>query len=264
MIKDQSVGLFFVFERADSNMLKAYRCDLHIHTCLSPCADLDMYPKALVERCLEEKLDVVAICDHNTSENVPYIIKLAENKPLTILSGMEITSVEEVHVLAIFDRYDQIRELQDIVYAHLNGRNDETRFGSQVIVNELDEVEGFNDRLLIGATQLTLGDIIDRIHGFGGLAIASHIDRESFSVISQLGFINASIPFDALEISALLGVEAARLKYPELSGYAMVRSSDAHFIRDIGRASTIMHLEAASTKEIKLAFQKHEHRYIED
>ena len=51
-------------------MLRAFRCDLHVHTCLSPCAEFDMYPRALIDKCISEKLDMIAICDHNASENL--------------------------------------------------------------------------------------------------------------------------------------------------------------------------------------------------
>ena len=106
-------------------MLRAYRCDLHIHTCLSPCADLDMYPRALIEKSIHEKLDVIAVCDHNSSENVSYVLHLAEGKPITVLPGMEVSSLEEVHVLALFDDLSNLLKLQDMVYKHLPGTNRE-------------------------------------------------------------------------------------------------------------------------------------------
>ena len=106
-------------------MLRAFRCDLHVHTCLSPCAEFDMYPRALIDKCISEKLDMIAICDHNASENVKYVLQLAEGKPLTVLPGMEVTSREEVHLLALFDRLDLLLQLQTVVYQHLPGQNDE-------------------------------------------------------------------------------------------------------------------------------------------
>ncbi|HRT27385.1 MAG TPA: PHP domain-containing protein, partial [Syntrophales bacterium] len=72
-------------------MLREFRCDLHIHTCLSPCADLEMSPKAIVEKSLKENLDIIAICDHNSSENVVYAMKAAAGKPLVVITGMEVT-----------------------------------------------------------------------------------------------------------------------------------------------------------------------------
>ncbi len=244
-------------------MLRAFRCDLHMHTCLSPCAEFDMYPKALIDKCISEKLDLIAICDHNASENVPPVLNLARGKPLTVLPGMEISSMEEVHLLALFDDLDDLLKLQGIVYEHLPGKNQEELFGCQVIVNERDEVEGINERLLIGATQLPLQEIIDRIHSLGGLAVASHIDRPSYSVISQLGFIDPSMPFDALEVTPATGVREARRHYPGLSSFAFIESSDAHFIRDIGRASTTMILAEATIRELKLAFENRDGRYVE-
>ena len=156
-------------------MLKVFNCDFHIHTCLSPCAELDMHPQALVERALAAKLNIIAICDHNSSENVPYVIRAAQGKNLKIFPGMEITTSEEVHLLAIFDSLSDLASLQEIVYQHLAGRNDEERFGVQAIVNENGEVEGINDKLLIGATDLPLNDLLNSVHELNGLAIAAHM-----------------------------------------------------------------------------------------
>ena len=244
-------------------MIRAFRCDLHVHTCLSPCADLDMYPTALVRKAVQEGLDLIAICDHNASENVPYVIRAAAGLDLAVLPGMEVTSREEVHVIALFDATDPLQHLQRTVYEHLPGMNDERRFGCQAIVNEFDEVEGFNERLLIGATELPLEDLIRQVHQLGGIAVASHIDRESFSVISQLGFVDPGIPFDALEISRTTGLSAARRRYPELERYPFVLSSDAHRIDDVGTGYTQMLLAGATVCELMLAFAGLEGRRIE-
>ena len=235
-------------------MLKTFNCDFHIHTCLSPCADLDMHPQALVGKILEAKLDVAAICDHNSSENVPFVMNAARGKNLNILPGMEVTTSEEVHILAIFDSLDNLARLQEVVYSHLDGENDETLFGVQAIVNEIGEVEGLNDRLLIGATDLSLDKLICHIHEFEGLAIAAHIDRESFSVLSQLGFIDEKVKFDALEVTPLIGIEKAKIKYRELSNYSFITSSDAHFLKDVGKAKTKITLKEISVAELKMAF----------
>ncbi len=245
-------------------MLRAYRCDLHVHTCLSPCADLEMYPSAVVEKSIAEKLDIIAICDHNASENMQFVLRLAEGKSLTILPGIEITSSEEVHLLALFDTLDDLKKIQDIIYDHLSGTNREEVFGCQAIVNDLDEVEGFNDKFLLGATKLPLLDIIHLIHSFGGLAIASHIDRESFSIISQLGFIDQDIPLDALEITRQTGIQGARIKYPELVRFPFIESSDAHFIKDIGQGTTTMFLKRGTISELRMAFEHRNGRYIQE
>lgn len=243
-------------------MIRAFRCDLHVHTCLSPCADLDIFPGALVGRAMAAKLDLIAVCDHNASENVPHVIRAARGSGLTVLPGMEVTSREEVHLLAIFDSLAPLVELQAIVYSSLPGRNDEERFGCQAIVNHLDEVEGFNPRLLIGATELSLGELVDAIHARGGIAIAAHIDRESYGVMGQLGFIDPSIPFDALEISKWVGAAVARERYPELASHPFVESSDAHRIADVGRRWTEIRMEEPTVAELKLAFAGRDGRCV--
>ncbi|MBN2298099.1 MAG: PHP domain-containing protein [Deltaproteobacteria bacterium] len=243
-------------------MTRLYTCNLHVHTCLSPCGDLDMHPSAIVEEATLQNMDIIAVCDHNTAENVRYVARAAENTSLSVIPGMEVTTREEVHVLAFFERVEQLDTLQAYVYEHLNGLNNEKAFGMQVIVNEIGEVEGFNERLLIGATEISLEDLVERVHEYGGLAVAAHIDRPSFSVLSQLGFVPAHVPFDALEISARLSLAEARHKFPELEKYTFITSSDAHFIEDLGKTCIRMNLKEPSFSEIRLALQNKDGRYV--
>jgi hypothetical protein len=221
-----------------------------------------MHPMALVQKALEAKLNMIAICDHNSSANVPYVINAAKTCKLKILPGMEITTSEEVHLLAIFDSLSNLTLLQKIIDQHLPGENDEERFGVQAIVNENGEVEGINNQLLIGATDLSLDILIGYIHQFDGLAIAAHIDRESFSVLSQLGFIDDNAGFDALEITHLTGFDQARIKYQELCKYSFVVSSDSHFIKDLGQSFTRIYLQEPTFSELKMALKKQNGRCV--
>jgi hypothetical protein len=221
-----------------------------------------MHPRPLVERSLEKKLDMIAITDHNASANVRYVMEAAAGKNIQIIPAMEITTSEEVHLLALFRSLPDLMKLQTIIDQHLFGENDETRFGVQAIVNELGEVEGLNNQLLIGATDLTIDDTVDIIHQFGGLAIPAHIDRESFSVLSQLGFIDEHAHFDALEISKLTGIRQGRLRYQELNRYPFVTSSDAHFIRDIGISTTKILMAEPTFTELTMAFSGQNGRRI--
>ena len=195
-------------------MLKEYRADLHIHTILSPCTEhTEMSPHAIVKRALQLGLDIIAICDHNSCENVTPTRKISLHTELVVLAGIEIASREEVHTLGLFDGEDEAFKVQEVVYNNLPGENDEASFGYQVVVNEKGEVVHFNKRLLIGATTLSLGKIVDLIHSFNGLAIASHIDREAYSIIGQLGFIPQGLALDALELSPRISVEEARKRF---------------------------------------------------
>ncbi|MCK4819193.1 PHP domain-containing protein, partial [bacterium] len=190
--------------------MRAFKSDLHIHSCLSPCADLDMSPKAIVERSLEQGLDIIAVCDHNSAENVAASIRASVKHGLRVLPGIEISSKEEVHILAIFETVEQALSMQDVVYKHLKGTNRPELFGDQVIANEFDEVDGFNDRLLIGATSMGVEKIVKETGRLGGLSIASHVDRPSFSILGQLGFIPPDLELDAIEVSDSNRWEAMR------------------------------------------------------
>jgi 3',5'-nucleoside bisphosphate phosphatase len=241
---------------------RVFRCNLHVHTCLSPCGDLDMHPSAIVEEAVLRGLDIIAISDHNSSENVGYVMKAARGKPLTVIPGMEVTSREEVHVLSLFEELSSLMKLQEYVYERLEGLNNEDAFGMQPVVTEEGDVEGFNERLLIGATKISLEDLVAKVHDLGGLAISAHIDRPGFSVIGQLGFVPPHVPFDALEISWRLGIKGGREKYPELRAYPFLTSSDAHFIDDIGKACTPMMLEDPSFSEIRKALKGEGGRFV--
>jgi len=241
---------------------RIFKADLHIHTCLSPCAELNMGPKTIVEKALQRGLDVIGISDHNSSENVPAVMRAARDKNLTVLPGMEVTSKEEVHILAVFDSVDRALELQEIVYEHLPGENDTEAFGLQVVVNEDHDVLGFNKRLLAGATELSVEQVVDSISGLEGLAIAAHVDRETFGIIGQLGFVPGELRLNALELSRNTTLWQARRRFPEYAGYAFVRSSDAHSAKDIGQVWTSLLLCEPSAREIKMAFRGEDGRRV--
>jgi predicted metal-dependent phosphoesterase TrpH len=236
-------------------MLRLFKTDLHIHTCLSPCADLNMGPRAIIDRAIQHGLDVIGICDHNSSENAPAVARAARGRDITVLPGMEVTSKEEVHVLGVFDSLDKALQLQEIVYQHLHGENDTEAFGLQVVVNEDHDVLGFNNRLLAGATELPIDEVVDSIHGLDGLAIAAHVDRETFGIIGQLGFIPAELPLDALELSPNTSPEEAMRRFPECAASAFVCSSDAHSVADIGKVWTSLLLREPTIWEIRKALR---------
>ncbi|MBM4176987.1 MAG: PHP domain-containing protein [Ignavibacteria bacterium] len=236
-------------------MLKKFMADLHIHSCLSPCGELSMTPQKIINEAKKKQLDFIAVSDHNSAENISAILNVAEKNSLTVIPAMEICSIEEVHTLALFRDLDSVLEMQSIVYNNLKGKNNPDVFGLQVIGNENDEVEGFVDKLLIGATELSVDEIVNQVHTLDGLAIASHIDRESYSVISQLGFIPQNLEYDALEISSNISVEEARNRFAEYSVRPFIRNSDAHKLEDIAKCTTQFFIEEPSFDEVKKAFK---------
>ena len=235
--------------------MKALRADLHIHTCLSPCAEAEMVPSAIVTRAKAVGLDMIAVCDHNSTENVSAVAQAGARAALAVIPGIEITSREEVHVVGLFNRDDDLTGIQAQVDQSLSGQNDAAIFGTQMIVDQWDRVIGQNQRLLIGATDLSLEQVVDAIHGCGGLAVAAHIDRQRFSVVGQLGFIPEGLDLDAVEVSP-------RGCTHQGQGFPVVTSSDAHCLQDIGKRATSFYMAAPSVREISQALSGKDGRRI--
>jgi predicted metal-dependent phosphoesterase TrpH len=229
-------------------MMRKVRADLHLHTCLSCCAETEMQATAIVKQAKKVGLDMIGICDHNSAENVAAVVKAGVREGLPVIPGIEITSCEEVHILGLFNTEQALMHLQDMVYENLTGENYEQAFGPQTVVDEWDHVLGTNNRLLIGATTLTVEQIVDAIHQQAGLAIASHVDRERFSLIGQLGFIPKGLGLDALEVSTPSSIKQGY-------DYPVITFSDAHFLEDIGKSYTHFMIENVSIEEIKKALQ---------
>jgi PHP family Zn ribbon phosphoesterase len=236
--------------------LKSVIIDTHVHSCLSPCATLDMTPIKIVREALKRDLGLIAVTDHNSAENVAAVMACATGTGLAVIPGMEITTAEETHIIGLFEDVKGALLMQGLVYDHLfPGENDPDLFGLQVVANEYDEAEAINTRLLIGGTHLTLTEVVEGIHDCGGLAIAAHIDRQSFSVISQLGFIPDDLDFDALEVSPRLPLYRARLDYPEYERFPFISASDAHDLADLGTSPTRIEVALPEMAEVKLALK---------
>ncbi|MBM4157984.1 MAG: PHP domain-containing protein [Ignavibacteria bacterium] len=232
-------------------MAQLIKADIHIHTCLSPCADVTQSPLRIVRQAYIKGLNMIFITDHNTMQNAEAAIKAnsnqrrkegldeANDQTINVFPGMEITTKEEVHILALFEKIHFARMLQNEINAFLPDALSDREFSQQVLANEFDEVEGFYQKSLFNSVNLSLNEVIERIHYNNGIAVAAHIDRPSFSIISQLGFVPEDCKLDALEISPNISIEQAKIEY---SGYAkkykFVKGSDSHSLNLIGTSYT--------------------------
>jgi predicted metal-dependent phosphoesterase TrpH len=234
-------------------LLKQIKADLHIHTCLSPCSDWEMSPRKIIRRSLDLGLDLIAVCDHNTAENAGAAMREGQKQGLWVLPGMEICSKEEVHILALFEELEKALAMQDFVYEHLPGENQPEVFGCQVVANEYDEVLGENLRMLIGATQLGLPEIVEKTHSLDGISLFSHVDRTAYGIIGQLGFIPPDVKIDGIEVSYRVALKKVRESVPGIDDLPCVTSSDAHFLEDVGKVYTVFLMAEHNLAEIRLA-----------
>lgn len=222
-----------------------------------------MYPRAVVEGARAAGLDIIAVTDHNSAENAAAVAEAAAGTGLTVLPGLELATEEEAHILGLFEAGTDLGPLLAAVYARLPDVPAKRSFvEDQVIVDAEDGVTGFNPHCLIGATTMTVYEAVDLIHLHGGLAVASHVDREAFSVISQLGFIPPDLRLDAVEVSPLLSYESARADFGPLSPLPLLRFSDAHRPEEIGRAAMDFLLDGPSLGEIRRALAGRDGREV--
>ncbi|MGQ9858817.1 MAG: PHP-associated domain-containing protein [Thermodesulfobacteriota bacterium] len=232
------------------------RADLHIHTSLSPCTDTwRMTPGAIVKVAMEMGLQVIAICDHNSMRNVAAVQGAAGRWGPAVLPGMEITSAEEVHVLGLFPDLERAAAMQEVVDRSLPGENSPDIFGYQVLMDQDDEILGSEDRFLAGATTMGIDEIVKAIHAYDGLAIASHVDREGFGILAQLGWIPQGLALDGLEVSWAMSRPEARERFPQIRNWPLLRSSDAHRPEEVGRAWSRLMVEGPTLEEIRFALR---------
>jgi PHP family Zn ribbon phosphoesterase len=243
--------------------LRRLRADLHIHTCLSPCGELTMSPRAVVDQARAAGLDIIAVTDHNTTENAAAVIEAARGTELAVLPGIELTTAEEVHILGLFDPAAELGPFQATVYRSLPDVPSKKKFvKDQVLVDAEDYVTGFSPRCLFGATLFSVHEAVDLIHRHGGLAIACHVDRESFSIVSQLGFIPSGLGLEAVEVSPRLTVEEARTALGSFDPLPIVRFSDAHKPEEIGCAATDFLVASPGLAEIRKALAGEDGRRV--
>ncbi len=245
--------------------MQTVRADLHIHTVLSPCADLEMSPKAIVRKAREAKLQVLGITDHNSTKNALVVKKLAENAGIFVLAGAEVTTKEEVHCLAFFEHDAELREFQHFLDTHiLKIPNPKGHFGYQPVVDADENILEMVPYFLSAALKKSISEVQQRVFELNGIFIPAHVTRPANGLFAQLGFIPFGLKFDALGISAKTTAKAIREKYQLPEEITLVYNSDAHFPEEIGRNFSVFHLAELSFAEIKMALNQQNNRFVEE
>ncbi|MBN2307753.1 MAG: PHP domain-containing protein [Candidatus Hydrogenedentes bacterium] len=235
--------------------MRRFTADLHIHTALSPCAMAEMTPPAIVRAAAAQGLDMIAICDHNSARNAA-AVQEAAGDALAVIAGIEITTSEEVHVVGLFPDAAAAGAVGARVSETLpeNDAEAEERFGRQSVLDAAGREVATEPRMLSAASTFPLQGAVALIHGSGGVAIAAHADRPSFSVQSQLGIFPVDAGLDGIEISAA-GRARGRENDFSLLALPIVASSDSHFLSDLGSCSTRLDVDEATFYELALALQ---------
>lgn len=219
--------------------------DLHLHSCLSPCGDNDMTPNNLLNMALLKELEMIALTDHNSCKNCPALMKAAQDAPVTVIPGMELTTQEEIHMVCLFPALENAMDFDRYVYSNLTKiENAPDIFGEQLILNEQDEIIGKEPYLLVNATSIEISRVPSLVGQYEGICWPAHIDRSSYSVLSNLGFLPPECDFKTLEVANpdLFFAGGKNVQYQD--GYQILTNSDAHYLWDIQERIRCIHLES--------------------
>lgn len=226
--------------------------DLHIHSCLSPCADAEMTPNNIVNMAYVKKLDVIAVTDHNSAKNLPALAGAAKKRGLVFLPGLEVQSREEVHLLCYFGSLDAALAFGEEIYGFLPDiPNRPDLFGEQTVMDECDAVIGAEPRLLVQSLPMSVEQVCARTEDFGGLVVPAHVNRNANSILYNLGFIPPGLDFPVLEACVSAPAPAV-----DLSKYRVIYTSDAHTLGAILEPEQIIKAPERSAQGVLQALKK--------
>lgn len=245
-------------------IMQHYKADLHIHTALSPCADLDMSPATIIKATKERGLSLIGIADHNSTLNALVVKRLAEKEGIAVLTGVEVTTVEEVHCLAFFEHEAQLLDFQQYLEEKiLRIANPDGQLGDQPVVDAEESIVAMIPYWLTAALQSGISAIQRKVYTLNGIFIPAHINRPANGLFAQLGFIPPDLQFDALEFTGRTTAQAVRAAYqlnPELT---LISNSDAHFPEQIGASHSVFYMNDCSFAEIHKALRQQEGRSVQ-
>jgi PHP family Zn ribbon phosphoesterase len=221
--------------------------DFHLHSCLSPCGDKDMTPRNITNLAKLMGLDIIALTDHNSCKNCAAAVKAGAEIGLAVVPGMELCTAEEIHVICLFPDAEAAEAFSEAVRRRMPPvKNRPDIFGEQTVLDADDapvETEGL---LLLSASDIPLNEAPALVRAYGGFCYPSHIDRESFSLLSTLGGFPPEPGFACAELSPRADTKTLVARYPELGALRFMRSSDAHYLEDMAPARDTLELPELS------------------
>ncbi len=214
--------------------MNEHHCDLHIHSCLSPCADNENTPNNIIGMALVNGLDIIALTDHNSVANCRATVAVGAEQGVIVIPGMELTTAEEIHVVCLFPDCDAAEAFGgEIENRLMKIANRTDLFGNQLIMDGQDSVVGEYPWLLPNATDVSFDAVPALVSQFGGICMPAHVDRHSNGVLAVLGELREDMGFSLGEISRHATKEDYGKRFPFLKFF---RDSDAHYLWDMAEA----------------------------
>lgn len=202
--------------------------DLHIHSVLSPCADVLMTPNNIINMAHLKGLNLISITDHNSLKQYPVIDEIMKSYDMLLIYGVEVELVDKSHVLCY------LKTLEDALNFDLFLENnlvkleyDQKTFGAQVITDLYDQEASIIPYHLGKSTKLTVEDLQNELKKYEHLLFLAHVDRAKNSGYHLLN----THQFDGVELSkhASLHWNASLTE----QNRRILHNSDAHTLTDI-------------------------------
>ena len=224
--------------------MSEFTYDLHTHSCLSPCGDNDNTPNNIAGMAAVSGIDILALTDHNTCKNCPAFFEAAERYGIIPIAGMELTTSEDIHIVCLFEHLSDAMSFDCAVGEHrILIKNRPEIFGEQQILDGEDNLVGEEENLLTNATDLSVEDVPDFVHSFGGICYPAHIDRDANGIIAVLGTFPPTPHFSCVELKDISLRREYTQKYG-LEGKIILTGSDAHYLENIGDSADTVSLDA--------------------
>lgn len=210
-----------------------------------------MTPANIAGMAALKQLDVIAVTDHNSCKNCPAVMKAGAEYGVTVIPGMELTTMEEVHVVCLFETLEDAMAFDDYVYHQLIPfPNDENIFGKQLIMDEEEHILGTIPDLLINATEITFDSVYDLVCQYHGIMIPAHIDKNANSLLSNLGFVPPDSRFTCVEVKNLDNLHSIQKANPYIKNCKVISDSDAHYLEHINEPIQTLYAESKDIKDI--------------
>ena len=227
--------------------------DLHLHSCLSPCADITMLPGEVAGRLSTRGIRVAALTDHNAVCNAYAFCRVFGRTGILFVPGVEVTTAEEVHILCYFENLHTLWGFgRRLVASYPRVPNDPERFGYQLVCNERDEFVGQYPFLLSIASLLSLDDLVALVGAFEGVAVPSHMDRR-YGLLYQLGLVTSDMAFPSYEVAHKVNMAKVAAQVPGSPQF--ISNSDAHNLDSISPPRYMLELQEITVHEVLLALR---------
>ncbi|MDL2292309.1 hypothetical protein LJC17_01755 [Acholeplasma sp. OttesenSCG-928-E16] len=218
---------------------KKYYYDLHIHTCLSACANELMTPNNILNMAMLKKLDIIAITDHGSAKQLSVINELRKSYDFLVIPGIEISVAERFHMVVYFYSFDDAIKFDSVLEKFIvKVPFDTKKYGEQMITDIYDETVMLYPYKLSAPISIGYKKVIELLKGYRHLIFLAHVNRNKDSGIDYINDIKIN------------GVEVTKndtsddfIKKHQLMKYPIIYNSDAHNIVEIQERESYNYLE---------------------